>query len=593
MIAPDRGGSNGETSRRRLLRHNLAAVTLVFFALQIWRPYFFLTDDNLDGGLPFFIEVGRHLLAGRSPCFSDYLFGGHYDYLRDPTYFVWHPFYLLASLLEATPLRYGIIDAVAFGFILLGAAGFVNLAWQLRREYALPLGDGWIMFYTLSFSYSMIALTTGASWLNFLGAQSALPWLAFGILQRSWRASLGLVTLFAAHLILGSHPEPAISNVLFLSLFAVGIAWARRSWQPVLCWGAGFALAALLLLPLVLPLTEGFFASSRSHGIPLVEMSRNNIPPGLFLTSIFLGDGVWIINPPIEPNVTYTLAVGSAAAAWCSLGLISFRRRWEPLEKLLVGLVLLAALVVVRPQFVSEIMVRLPLLKSMRWPFRELLQFQFFLHLLLLVRPSGFPARGQRRLAVFSTLIYLVPMLAYKIPPTFNTMRIDRELVLHGGLDAYWRQVRPLLQPGDRVAAIIPREFYAEGQFELPFSLLNAFNYPCLTRCDAAGGYSQTSPRDQLYVQPWSIYPFGAWEPDQEAELRAERPDLKFIAVESISPLKITLSSATGAVIDLTPYVPENVREEVAAGFVRGRAIEAEQARRAQLTGGRLWWWRK
>jgi hypothetical protein len=590
MIAPDRGGSNGETSRRHLLRRNLIAVTLVFCALQVWRPYFFLTDDNLDGGLPFFTEMGRHLLAGRSPYFSDYLFGGHYNCLRDPTYFVWHPFYLLASLLEATPLRYGIIDAAAFAFVLLGAAGFVNLAWQLRREYGLAVGDGWIMFYTLSFSYSMIALTTGASWLNFLGAQSALPWLAFGILQRSWRVSLGLVTLFAAHLILGAHPEPAISNVVFLSLFTVGIAWSRRSWQPVLCWGAGFTLAALLLLPLVLPLMEGFFASSRSLGIPVAEMSRNNIPPGLFLTAIFIGDGIWIINPPIDPNVTYTLAVGSAAAAWCSLGLISLRRTWQPLEKLLAGLVLLAVVVVVRPQFVSEIMVRLPLLKSMRWPFRELLQFQFFLHLLLLVRPSAFGARAQGRLAVFSTLIYLVPMLAYKIPPTFNTMRIDRELVLHGGLDDYWRQVRPLLQPGDRVAAIIPREFYSEGQFELPFSLLNAFNYPCLSRCDAAGGYSQTSPRDQLYVQPWSIYPFGAWEPDQKPELLAERPALKFITVESLAPLKITLSSATGPVIDLTPFVPEKVRDEVAAGVIRGRAVEAEEARRAQFSGWHLWW---
>ena len=241
MIAPDRGGSNGETSRRRLLRHNLFATALIFFALQVWRPYFFLTDDNFDGGFPFLTEVGRHLLAGRSPYFSDYLFGGHYDLLRDPSFFAWHPVYLLASLLEATPLHFAIIDAAAFAFLLLGAAGFVNLAWQLRREFALRVSDGWIMFYTLSFSYSMIALTTGASWVNFLGAQSALPWLAFGILQRSWRWSLGLIVLFSAHLILGSHPEPAISDCLFLSLFAGGIAWPQtvamlcRNLHPLPC----------------------------------------------------------------------------------------------------------------------------------------------------------------------------------------------------------------------------------------------------------------------------------------------------------------------------------------------------------------------
>ena len=36
----------------------------------------------------------------------------------------------------------------------------------------------------------------------------------------------------------------------------------------------------------------------------------------------------------------------------------------------------------------------------------------------------------------------------------------------------------------------------------------------------------------------------------------AERPDLKFITLESLHPLKITLSSRDGPTIDLTPFVP-------------------------------------
>jgi hypothetical protein len=581
MIAPDRGGSNGETSRRRLLRRNLFATALIFFALQIWRPYFFLTDDNLDGGFPFLTEVGRHLLAGRSPYFSDYLFGGHYDYLRDPTYFLWHPFYLLASLLEATPLHYGIIDAAALGFLLLGAAGFVNLAWHLRREHGLAVRDGWIMFYTLSFSFSMIVLTTGASWLNFLGAQSALPWLAFGIVQRSWRVSLALITLFVAHLILGSHPEPTISNTIFLTVFAGGIALVRRSWQPVICWAAGFALAVLLLLPLVVPLAEGFFASSRSHGVSVFEMTRNNIPLGLFPTSIFLGMALWIIHPPIDVSTTYILATGSAAAAWCSLGLLKFRTVWTPLERVLGGMVLLAMLVVIRPVFISQIMAHLPMLKAMRWPFRELIQFQFFLHLLMLVRPSGFAPRTQFRVAVFSTAIFVIPLLAYKIAPTFNTMRVDRRLVLHGGLQRYWAQVGALLQPGDCIAPIMPMELYAEGHYEIPYSLLNAYNYPCLTRIPAAGGYSQTPPQDQLYVKAWSLFPFGTWTPDQKKDLLADQPNLKFISLDSLYPLKITLISRTGPAIDLTPFVPEDVRKFVADSVLLQRKVDAAEAAQA------------
>jgi len=45
----------------------------------------------------------------------------------------------------------------------------------------------------------------------------------------------------------------------------------------------------------------------------------------------------------------------------------------------------------------------------------------------------------------------------------------------------------------------------------------------------------------------------------------AEKPDLKFITLESLHPLKITLSSRDGPTIDLTPYVPKRLSREFAA----------------------------
>ncbi len=192
MIAPEPGeGINKQTSRVILLRNNLIVSALIFLALEIWRPCFYLTDDNLDGGLPFLTEVGRHLLHGQSPFYSDYLFGGHYDLLRDATFFVWHPVYLLSSLLAGTPYYFVMMDVTAFVFVMLTTAGFVNLAWYLRREMALTISDGWIMFFALSFTYSIIAMATGASWLNYIVNQSVLPWLTLGILQKSWRSGIG------------------------------------------------------------------------------------------------------------------------------------------------------------------------------------------------------------------------------------------------------------------------------------------------------------------------------------------------------------------------------------------------------------------
>jgi hypothetical protein len=560
MIAPElRRGGNGETSRWVLLRNNLLVSALIFFFLELWRPCFFLTDDNLDGGLPFFTEMGRNLLSGHSPFYSAYLFGGHYNLLRDPTFFSWHPLYLAASLLTGTRFHFLIIDVVAFVYLMLSTAGFINLGWYLRRELALTVSDGWMMFYALSFTYSMIALTTGASWLSFLGSQSALPWLTYGIMQRSLWRGVAIVTLFNLHQILGGHLEPAISSSIFLSIFALGLGLARRSWTPLGSWGIGYVLALIILLPLLVPALSGFFASSRSHGLTVSDMTDNNIPASMFPTSFFFGMALWFIHPPeVDFHETYTIAVGSCAAAWCLLPALA-GKKWTRLDILLLGLIGFIIVLIIRPLWVGEIMIHLPLVKSMRWPFREFLQFQFFFHLFLLIRQPGFLPRARFLFALVGLALYLPPLLLHA-PPTFNQMPDDRRMILSGDDERYWNKVRALLQPGDRVATIIPPEVYLDERFEIPYSLLDTYNYPSLTRVINVWGYSQTIPENKLYVHTFPLYVFGAYGPAQKPALLAERPGIKFITLESLKPLRITLSSPTGQVIDLTPFAPAYVR---------------------------------
>src|ERR1700749_1373060 len=93
-----------------LLKFNLTLSTLLFLLLEIKRPCFFLTDDNLCVGLPFFTELGRHLKSGHSPFVSDYLYGGHYNLLRDCSFFTWHPLNFAVSLLADTPFRFWMLD---------------------------------------------------------------------------------------------------------------------------------------------------------------------------------------------------------------------------------------------------------------------------------------------------------------------------------------------------------------------------------------------------------------------------------------------------------------------------------------------------
>jgi hypothetical protein len=100
---------------------------------------------------------------------------------------------------------------------------------------------------------------------------------------------------------------------------------------------------------------------------------------------------------------------------------------------------------------------------------------------------------------------------------------------------------------------------YEDNRFEVPYSLLGSYNYAAMAGVVNAWGYSPTVPRDQVYTKTYAIYPFGAYFLNQKQSLMAERPDLKFITLESLRPLKITLSSRDGPTIDLTPYVPKRI----------------------------------
>jgi hypothetical protein len=560
VIAPEPDdGINPQTSRgplRPLLLKALALSAFLFALLELWRPYYFLTDDNLDGGFPAFTEIGQNLLAGRSPFITQHLFGGGYNMLRDPNFFAWNPIYLLVSLLAGTPFHLAILEVDAFIMMMLATAGFLTLAHHVRRRMGLSISDRWILFYALSYVYSMIVLTTGASWLTFLGNVASLPWLALGILLPSWWRGTLLVALFSANQILGGHPEPTISTTVYLSLFALGLAVAGRSITPVLNWGLGSALAGLVLLPLLLPMLDGFGHTLRAGGVPLDDMQANNIPAIDFPTSVLLGMAIWLAHPNDHPYVTYTLALGSCAAAWCLIPAVASRAKWRPLDGVLLGLLIFGAVLIIRPRFISEIMLHLPLFRSMRWPFREFVQFQFVLHLFLVARPPGLNANARLASALFGSFVYIVPLVLFPFPPTFNTMTWDRELLISGGYEKYWAQVRPLLQPGDRVAVLIPFKLYSDDRFEEPYILLGSYNYAEIDGFINAWGYSPTAVRDQVYTTTYAYYPFGAYDPAQKPALMAEKPDLKFITLESLHPLKITLSSRDGPTIDLTPFVP-------------------------------------
>jgi hypothetical protein len=553
----------------RLLGRTLFATAVIFLLLEIWRPYYFLTDDNLSVGLPFLTEMGRHLKSGQSPFYSNYLFGGHYNLLRDANYFSWSPVNFVVSLLADTPGRFAMLDLVALLNILLSATGFVLLAAALRAELSLRLSDGRLLFLTLSFVFSTFILTCGASWVNFLANQAVLPWLTLGLWQTTWRRSIGLLTLFSLHEALSGQSAGTISNGLILSLFALLVCAQRRSLRPLGCWIAANLLTLLVISPILLPALGGFLHSQRGGGLSVELLHRFNMPAALFPTSFLFGNYFEMaayfahIQAPsffLFPRLPTLLA---CAAAWCVFPLVCQRRRWTLLEAGCGGLIALLALMVIRPIAITEFMSHVPILRSMRWPFREILQLLFFFHLLLVIRPWAGGVVFQNRIACFSLALFALPLF-FTRPLSLNPLTADRAAILSGSGDRFWAAVKTHLRPGDEIATVMDPDVWYKSIGKVPYSLAGTADFPAYFRVRCLSGYSQTAPLDQLAVPVRPYFWFGAYDPTQVPLITKGHPEVRLITVTRFQPLSMTLSAATpgDAPIDLTPLLARSLRLE-------------------------------
>ena len=544
-----------------LLVWTVSATLFIFFVLELWRPCYFLTDDNLSIGLPLVTEMGRHIKEGQSPFISDYLFGGHYNGLRDISCQIWHPFLVGLSLLVDTPARFWILDICALLNLLIMVTGFTVLACWLRREYSLAISDGYLVFFTLSFVFSNYTLTVGPSWLNFLCTQGCLPWLTLGILAKTPARGTFLVFLFTLHDILAGYAGLMVSSGLCLSVFAFVIARARRSFIPVFSWAAGNVIALLVLAPFLLLNLDGFGHSMRILGVSLKDLTLFNIPPGEFLNSLFVGNwsellarwhGITDFNHLSFP-VSSVLA---CAAAWCFWVALFNPGRWRYMDKLCAGLALALVLFIMRPLWLALIMQHLPVFRSLRWPFREGLLFLFFIHLFLILRWQAGSRRWQNAAAIFGFLMFTLPLLFIQ-PPSFNARTADRELLFSGRVEAFWTNLKPMLQPGDEIATVIDIPFWDEHRGEIPYSLLGTADFPAFLQVRSISGYSPTVPVDQMPVAILPHYWFGAYSEDQVEKIVAWNPNVKLIRITSVQPYQVTMSTGAGPAVDVTPYLPK------------------------------------
>ena len=243
------------------------------------------------------------------------------------------------------------------------------------------------------------------------------------------------------------------------------------------------------------------------------------------------------------------------AAAWCLLPALFGPAKWRPLEILCLAMAVLIMLLIIRPEILARAILYVPIIKSMRWPFREIMQFSFFIHLLLILRPPLADVKARRLFVGYSLAMFFLP-LPFIRPPSFNALALDRKATLSGDGERFWNQVKPLLKPTDAIITVIDAKVWKANWPSIPYSYLGTANYPALYRVRCLSGYSPTQPLDQVALKTRPNYWFGAFEPSQVQAVLNEQPHAQLIVLEGVHPLKIILRSEGSPDVDLSPYLP-------------------------------------
>jgi hypothetical protein len=536
----------------RTPRHPLL-ITLLFavlcsLLLQVWRPLYHLTDDNLDGWLPMFVEGSRRLWSGQNPFISPSIFGGNYHLLADAGCLsMISPFVLLATPLGCTRWYYLAPDIIASLNLITIALAFCWAGLQLRERLDLKVTDGALVFLSISYAFSAFNLVVNPSWIGFINPQAAMPVIVAALFESKRLRAILLITGATLFALVGSHQHPFLYANAFLGVFTLFVTCQQRSWEPLVRLAAGVAAAVLIVSPLLAPATVGFFTSQRQAALTVNNATLSRLPAGQLAASALLGPGAAPLFPRMyvhSADPTFSTAIAFSLVNLPLIWLLVRKRRISVLEIGIGVCVVIAAFLIVRPLWLQAIMLKIPLFRSLRWPFREVADLSFFVHLLALLNFGALLHRTTRLGVLAGVAAFSVIFLG--AVPTFSPMYIDRELVISGKAAEFWRKLSDRLGEKPRVIVAAPPSLVLGPQIQYaPYSLLGAFNYAALFNFVNVSGYSptQAGSATTLGFRPFH---FGGIYWNEEAEqIWRENPELTLMELLRNSPGVIRVRHGT------------------------------------------------
>lgn len=539
---------SAQRENRRLPLWAAGLSLLIVCLLQFWRPCFFLTDDSFALAFPVLVESGHAMKNGLDPATSEFIFGGGYSLKIDSMFTPnRHPLAMLVSLLAGTGLENGMVDLLCLANLCLASAGMVVLLNQARRRKLCGVGNGTILFLALSYTWSGFSLLLGSSGFWYLFDVAALPWLFAGLLLPSMGGGILLMVAAIFHALVGGYPSCSFFSFVLAGSGAVALCGVQRRWQPLARMAAASLIGLLLALPWLLPALAALSESTRAGAIDPAIASEKSMPVAVLIGSFFLSSISMIFGSfELFGIKAHAYALASCAASWLVLAAIVPRRRNRIWDIYLGVAAVSLAILISRPEWLAAVFFHLPLVSSMRWPYKEVFLFLFVLHLWA-AKGSLLDPKWTAMLAMVGTIFFLVPFITFGAP-SLSAPSKSRELVLSGRAADFWAKVRPMMDPSTKIVPVMADDLLYDIPVYLktPGPLLGSHNFPALFRIPSWSGYSATMPRKIFARKPGAANVFGVYSMSDKPQLMAI-PGLTLIEMRSLNPLRmVAVESKTG-----------------------------------------------
>ena len=278
--------------------------------------------------------------------------------------------------------------------------------------------------------------------------------------------------------------------------------------------------------------------------------AAQNVPVDLLVESFLFGPlaGLWSPGMPIfesEPLFGLGLAFSLINIPAIVAVLIAFRNgKFDRISGALFALLLLAAVWTVHPNWLAYLHVHIPLLKSLRWPFRELPIILFAAHVLFVLNvPVLHDLTRPFRLAIFGLGVASFSLILLNNAPSLNMLPLDRRLVLSGEADRYWAMLKATSPAPLKIVVGTKGMLIRYANERVPYSVLGAYNFAALFDVIHVSGYSVTVPAPQRFSPMRPSHWSGIFRDDHALKFADQTPGLTLVLLRRVEVIRWTVAT--------------------------------------------------